>query len=126
MDIQKIEFHAWDDIQKNIQKIEFRAWDKANKIMFYNIQNGITFEDGSHCRFDEFLSRGRWIVMQYTGMKDKNGKKIFEGDVMKLMYKDKAHIAEVKYFDELGSFLVEGKGIRLSLFSEDEIIGNIY
>ena len=63
-----------------MRNIKFRAWDTTEKkmhheisLMFANDLNGV-FEGLNECGC---------IVMQYTGLKDKNCKEIYEGDIVK-------------------------------------------
>jgi len=62
-------------------RFKFRIWDKVSKRMVvnelgFNPLEGINREE---CTFMEFGDR--FILMQCTGLKDKNGKLIFEGDI---------------------------------------------
>jgi uncharacterized phage protein (TIGR01671 family) len=61
-------------LNRLMREIKFRAWDASTKQMFENVQNS----NG----FDSWLHQPDCTVMQYTGLKDKNGKEIYEGDIV--------------------------------------------
>lgn len=65
-----------------MREIKFRAWDKENKKFYTPIisANGksLTVSFGY-----EIFGENNDDIMQYTGIKDKNGKPIFEGDIIK-------------------------------------------
>lgn len=84
---------------------------------------------------DELLSLEliSWTVIpetvgQYTGLTDKNGKKIFEGDIVDILTENE-EIGVVKYDD--GGFQVEANGFIVDFHTningtDLEVIGNIY
>jgi len=104
-----------------MREIKFRAWDKLNNCMRY-------FKEDECIRFSDFKDiANHWSKpMQYTGLKDKNCKEIYEGDIGEII--EMANFNYLVIFKD-GMFGVETKDYgfkRLGQFKFLEIIGNIY
>mgnify|MGYP001493657480 CR=1 FL=1 len=109
-----------------MREIKFRAWDKTFKKM-HKVDAIDWFEGWCYCD-NEKMDEGRLELMQYTGLKDANGKEIYEGDIISWFDGEKRNVEIIwKY----GSWQIsDNDEDTMSLFHYEEyvheVIGNIY
>lgn len=116
--------------------LRFRAWNKATKEMYevddiMSIDFGkseisvktLFFEQTNYYKFDDI------VLMQSTGFRDKNGKEIFEGDIV--TSRSDLFKGVVSLRQDLGTYVINLIGYKnferlCNVANSTKVIGNIY
>ncbi len=125
-----------------MREVKFRAWQPYSKTMYYSGSNffinigrqtdwitgekhWVGYEIRDNRMFASCVYSDSGALMQYTGLKDKNGKEIYEGDI--LLIEGRRNICIFRG----GGFTFQWETEKHRFYHPDfspesEIIGNIY
>jgi len=104
-----------------MREIKFRAWDKEKKEMVYGVWISPDGEPAINEGHDRWYPLEK-LAMQYTGLKDKNGKEIWEGDIVRELKDSWIEVVEWDDMDSGFKPFNDHREVPIAF----EIIGNIY
>jgi uncharacterized phage protein (TIGR01671 family) len=107
---------------REMREIKFRAWDTHRHEFLSGGEVFIAIQSGKHPQNVIYLDiikdpnkyKDRFLLQQYTGLKDKNGKEIYEGDIL--------HFAVFDYngADTQHKGVIKWQGTRFAIWHDNE------
>ncbi len=105
-----------------MRELKFRAWDKLNKRMLNN-QKLLQAMNVNHMM--EVTNSEQFVEMQFVNLRDKNGREIYEGDILEFQNEEAAYIPTEVIWEEQFE-LLDDEWFDGEKYTNVKVIGNIF
>lgn len=124
---RQIKFRAWDEVEKKMHYFDLYDIEKPRSLggqIPYKREDGV----------DVYFNTWRQPIMQFTGLIDRNGKEMYEGDIVKQTFGRRILTGTMIFDEKRATFgfnaVIDTKqeieGNHLVMRHPSEVIGNIY
>ena len=104
---REIKFRVW---HLNLKRFVTGYEDKNSYEELYSDSAGLFFGALNQLKGD-----ANCVLQQFTGLKDKTGREIYEGDIVSTIYPDKYPVGTVIFSNDVGAYRIDCKGILVPI-----------